>query len=434
MKNWFYVFVVLNIYRFFLLPLALFLLWIGSFFGSGKLKKTFRMRRNHEGKHPIFSLPSGQRPLWFHCASGEFEYAKPVIQATKARYPQIPILVTYHSPSFQREVEENRDVDMSCPLPWDFRGAMKTFIQHHRPRALLIARTDLWPEMLYQVRREGINSLLFSATKSTPTKFERLISGFMGWRYRQLNAIYCVSQEDRLHFMDLGASQVQVKGDTRYDQVFLRLKEGRPHKEFLFRDRTSPLLIAGSSWAEDEVVLLEACSDLLRQGQLRVIIAPHEPTPERLSHLSGALKAIDIDHQLYTEVQRWDRPLLIVDYVGVLADLYQYSDLALIGGSFKSKVHSVMEALGAGCPVFLGPYYQNNREALEFQQLQSHSQRRLNWVNVVDDSEGLREELNTFLQHRDKWPVLRNEIMGMVTQKRGTTQSVLHWVQNVLAH
>ena len=61
--------------------------------------------------------------------------------------------------------------------------------------------------------------------------------------------------------------------------------------------------------------------------------------------------------------------ILIVDQIGLLADIYRCSEFAFIGGSFKSKIHSVMEALCADNIVFFGPKHSNNSEAIEFSDL-----------------------------------------------------------------
>src|SRR4051812_29225034 len=96
-----------------------------------------------------------KNPVWIHASSGEFEYAKPVIRELKARHPDIPIVVTYFSPTFALGVENFPGVDFALPLPLDLPGPCTSFLKHVNPRVLLIARTDFWPEMLSQVRRRG---------------------------------------------------------------------------------------------------------------------------------------------------------------------------------------------------------------------------------------------------------------------------------------
>ena len=119
-----------------------------------------------EGK-PAFlkiekSIFSGKSPVWIHAASGEFEYAKPVIRelAKQGR----PVLVTYFSPTYADNVRKFPGVTASCPLPLDSRDEIEGFLNHFNPSALLIARTDTWPNTVFATAARQIPILLFSTT------------------------------------------------------------------------------------------------------------------------------------------------------------------------------------------------------------------------------------------------------------------------------
>lgn len=358
-----------------------------------KIRAGLRLRaKDSSGVKPWLNWIPGQRPIWMHCASGEFEYAKPVIKRLKEQAPRTKILVTYFSPSIAAAAERFPGVDFACPVPWDCAPDLREFISHHQPRLLLIARTDAWPEMLRQTHLAGIGSLLFAATLTRDSGRAR---GWGRWvskaTYSYVSQIFCVSDEDRALFAELGcANSTVVAGDTRFDQVKARLRAPKPLREELFALphlphlphlnegsprgsqnkplQKKPLLVAGSTWAEDEDVLLGVIKNF--QTALRFVVVPHEPTAEHLRTLEAKIASHGLRSIRYTNAPQWNESeILLVDTVGILAELYSKGEFAFVGGSFKTSVHSVMEPLAAGCLTFVGPFHKNNREALEFRRL-----------------------------------------------------------------
>lgn len=372
-----------------------------------------------------------KRPIWFHCASGEFEYAKPVISQIKKQNPHLPILVTYFSPSYKKQVENFPDVDMSCPLPLDLPGPVSSFLRHLEPRALLIARTDLWPELLYQCRKRKIPTLLFSARKSPSTLWQKLLWPWQKWLYANISEVFCVSDADAKNFSSfVDKDRLKTNGDTRYDQVFARLKQPKPVRDELFSSPMGvPILIAGSTWPEDERVLLEALSPLIQSRRLRLCLVPHEPTPQHVESLFGKILDLKMRPVRYSEAvssESWD--ILIVDRVGILAELYQFADLAFVGGSFRKSVHSVMEPLACGLFTLVGPFHTNNREALEFMEVRLPST-PLTAVKAVQNASGLRSETEEFLKIKDRKP-MKQFIALAVEKKKGASQKVVEWLFN----
>ena len=222
--------------------------------------------------------------------------------------------------------------------------------------------------MLRQATEAGIPSLLFSATLSSQSGRAR---GLGRWASRvvfnHLSEIFCVTNEDREVFSELGfADRTKIAGDTRYDQVMERLRNPKPIKDGLFSDQSyDDILVAGSSWPEDETVLTEL---MILNPELRLVLVPHEPTESHISSLTGQLAEKKITWVRYSQAAAWPKEarILIVDQIGILAELYEKGRFAFVGGSFRKTVHSVMEPLAAGSLTFVGPLHTNNREALEF--------------------------------------------------------------------
>ena len=334
---------------------------------------------------PTRSQRLSSSPWWFHCASGEFEYAKPVIAELKRRDPTTPILVTYFSPSYAAAVEKHPLVDLALPAPIDLPGAVSSFLHQHQPKALFVSRTDLWPEMLHQSSRRGIPRILFAARQREPSRHNWVAR----FRHSFLSTISAVSPVDSRNFSILlgepSSVALRADGDPRYDQVAARLAQPKPlHQEILERSPQSPpIFLAGSTWPKDESLVLEALAEDTRTQRVRLILVPHEPSASHVKDLQSLCQKHGLTSDLYSQARDSSWQVLIVDKVGILADLYTVADVAYVGGGFGRGIHSVLEPLAVGLVTFVGPHYVNSREAMDFAQLSLSPDQALKAVTPV---------------------------------------------------
>src|SRR5690349_3539362 len=141
--------------------------------------------------------------VWFHVASvGEFEQARPVISAIKRDHPDIPVMVTFSSPSGyhfwkRREKTERGVIDFADYLPFDRAQTMRFCLDCAKPRLLVFVKFDLWPNLIWETRARNIPVALIDATLSPSSK---RLSGAGKWFYRglydNLNPILAISEED----------------------------------------------------------------------------------------------------------------------------------------------------------------------------------------------------------------------------------------------
>ncbi|WP_374030093.1 3-deoxy-D-manno-octulosonic acid transferase [Bdellovibrio bacteriovorus] len=418
---------VFYFYKFIIVPLAYFLLQLFRPFLQGKLREMIEDKNRgfykikRAGAENEIALA---RPYWIHAASGEIEYARPVIRELKRQHPEIPVLVTYSSPSAKKILESLHDVDVWAALPWDLDFLLLRFIKKWNPRVLMFSRTDVWPVLAAVAKKENIPTTLFSATfadnSSRLKGFTRYLTKFS---LNRLSEIHCVSAEDidNLHALNLDIPVV-VSGDTRFDQVFHRLENPKALKSELIPSPEDFVFIAGSTWPEDEAVLIPALAKL-KGVHIQVIIAPHETTPAHLEHLEAQFKNAGLRYVRYSQAQVWPAgSILLVDQVGILAELYTWADIAFVGGSFKKQVHSVMEALAAGLPVMVGPQHRNNREALFYQKKNFSSGMIVQVVHSADDVVVLLQRMK---KQQEQIPHIKEEIRAEIGKNRNSTQRVL---------
>lgn len=405
---------------------------VGLIKPSSKLVKTWEIRWAN-GQHAYRASDRtklGKSPIWIHAASGEFEYAKPVIRTLVAA-GETDIIVTYFSPTYAENVQKFPGVKLAAPLPFDRMDWMHDFVRWLRPRCLLISRTDTWPNMVRAAKELKCPSLLFSATFHEGSRRMGFLARSMTREsLSNLTAIQCVGPDDADLLKSIGCTNVSVCGDTRYDQVLYRLqhpKEIPPRLRSALQEKGKPVLVGGSLWREDLDALLEAAQDL----DLSLVLVPHEPTPEHLIEFEKRLadfgypKALRLSKlESGTGTIGTGRVVILVDRVGLLAELYTLGSMALVGGSFRGSVHSVMEPLAAGALTFVGPHYRNNREAIEFSNLKAGS-----LVQPVLTAEQLNAALDAAIKSLSAEQA--EGIRSQVKSREGATASVAAWVQRI---
>jgi 3-deoxy-D-manno-octulosonic-acid transferase len=386
-----------------------------------KVSRGYLLRKYNGAHAPWLEAPAQQRPLWIHCASGEFEYALPLIREIKKNNPQQKVMVTYFTPSYVKKIKAEPLVDYVFPSPWDEPRTMQEFVNYHKPQALLFARTDVWFEMTRQCHLAGIPVIVFSMTFHK--KINIMLRRFLKWRWQYVDKFYVVSKEDQLSLCQLlPRAQVEVSGDSRYDQCLYRLSQKKP-LPFQIENSPKKLIVAGSTWNEDEKVLLPIIQKTLNQW--RWILVPHESTKDHLYELTQHLQSLQIPFVRSSFIQSWrGEEVLLVDQVGFLAELYPFADASFIGGSFRKQVHSVMESLASGCLTYVGPSYKNNREAIEFS---ASSDTGLAPVQVVHTRDELLDKINSQLSHWNQKE--RNKLQLMVASKSGASTRLAQKIQ-----
>ena len=338
------------------------------------------------GRRSVFDSIKGQldsarelhQTAWFHFTSvGEFEQAKPLIEALK---DEVRIVLTYFSPSVHPNVARYPHHDAAIYLPLDTSRNAERLFQIIKPSLLIFSKFDIWPNLVWHTAKHGIPVALIAGTLHPKSK--RLAS-FARPFFRSVHqhiSVHCVISEDdaqRFRLICPRSAQIEVTGDTRFDRVYQRAAEIDRAVEFFPGQSTlqRPILIAGSTYLEEEQVVLETyhrlrensrhnpnCNDLSH-----LILVPHEPTAERIDEIQMQLNHLGLSRVCFSELQEGvdlsQIEVIVIDTVGLLAQLYQLGDVAFVGGSFHGSVHNVMEPAAMAKPILFGPTIHNAYEA-----------------------------------------------------------------------
>jgi 3-deoxy-D-manno-octulosonic-acid transferase len=354
------------------------IIFIPLFYVALKFISLFKqkIRRGIRGRKRIFeelilnkiSLNQSKKTIWFHSSSlGEFEQAKPIIEKLKKEINAM-IVVSFFSPSGYENSKKYPYADIITYLPFDSQWRAKRFVEVISPDLAVFMRYDIWPNHIWTLKKRNIPCFLVDATmkKKSPRKLP-IVRSFHKYLFEDFTKILTISDEDAEGFRSFKSKNVQIKkvGDTRFDRVYnrsLASKETKIIKPEVLQ--SNKILIAGSTWPQDEEVLIPSFIKLLKHDEKALmIIAPHEPNLLNLEKLEndfeGNVSFIRLSHINNYQGQR----VVIVDSIGILSILYNYADVAFVGGSFKMNVHNVLEAAVYGVPVLFGPKIENSQEA-----------------------------------------------------------------------
>jgi 3-deoxy-D-manno-octulosonic-acid transferase len=317
----------------------------------------------------------GGRIVWFHATSvGEYEQARPLTAMLREHHPELAILQTFFSPSgyeYARKLGEAAHVEY---LPEDTPDAVAAALDALRPRALVFWKFDLWPNLIVAAARRGVPLLLLDATLQPHSWRSRWPARAL---YRDLYArfdiVSAVTETDAARFRALVPAHagIFVDGDTRYDQV-ARRRAAAPRTALAPALTTTPrpwTLVAGSTWPPDEAIVVPAWREAMRDtapGTARLVLVPHEPLPAHLAALEQAVTRSGGVPCRYSEVEAHGvdgADTVLVDRVGILAEIYAAGDAAYVGGAFTTGVHNLMEPAIMGLPLAFGPRHHNAPEA-----------------------------------------------------------------------
>ena len=300
-------------------------------------------------------------PVWVHCASlGEYEQAKPLIEKIKQEQPEIKILTTFFSPSGYIQAVKKPLADYNFYLPLDLPCNVRKFIDIVQPKAAIFVKYEFWFNYMRQLSQKTIPFYYISAIFRENQHFFKSSGRWFAEQLRQATHFFVQTEKSKKLLESIDIKQVTVCGDTRFDRVKAIAEKVEPFPFMETFCQNKKIIIAGSSWGPDEHLLAQL---LQHFPDYKLVVAPHEisRTPE-VKETFAAYKTA-----LYTsmnEEELADTQVLIIDTIGILSRLYQYSTVSYIGGAFKTGLHNILEAAVYGKPLFFGPHYDHFNEAV----------------------------------------------------------------------
>lgn len=350
---------------------------------SLKLKTFYKQRQNQYKPAP------NKVKYWIHAASlGEYEMAIPLVEKLAEQYGLHEILITIFSPSGYLQAAKGQYAARLMYLPLDTKRNVLHFYRDYAPQKAIFIRYDFWFNYIYEGQKLGTEFYLvngrFQANhfffKSYGKPYFDLLKKFKG-----------IFTSDRASEEMLRSKEVYADflGDTRFDRVAAIAHNAKKYPEIEKFKAKRTLLMVGSSWADEEDLVLQILEQ--NMDKLAIIIAPHDL--KRADQIKA--KFSKYLPKKYTENNFGEQDqVLILDTIGMLSSMYQYVDLALIGGGFSGALHNILEPAVWGCPIFYGPIFSKFPEATDFIMA--------GFGFKISDAESFVKQIDFFLNNTNK--------------------------------
>lgn len=407
-----------------------FVLWgiaIASLFNE-KVRKMWR------GEREAFKIlkqkvDPNAKYIWFHAASlGEFEQGRPLMERIRKDYPQYKILLTFYSPSGYEVRKNYEGADIICYMPVDTRLNAIRFLRLVRPVMAFFIKYEFWSNFLHILKHRNIPTYSVSSIFREDQVFFKWYGRNYAGVLKCFTRFFVQNEESKRLLEGIGITAVDVVGDTRFDRV-LQIKEAAKQLPICEAFRTGvassqsadvphhdfKVFVAGSSWPPDENIFIPFFNE---HKDWRLLIAPHVIAEEHLKLILSLIKDKKVVRYTQTTPEEAaEADVLIIDCFGLLSSMYNYGDVAYIGGGFGVGIHNTLEAAVWNMPVIFGP---NNKKFQEAQGLLKSGGGFE--INTYEDFSGLMSSLmndETFLKQAG------DKAGAFVAHLAGATEKVL---------
>ena len=360
--------------------------------------------------------------IWFHCASlGEFEQGRPLIEDIKTKLPEYKIILTFFSPSGY-EIRKNYDgADIISYLPLDTKRNVEAFLNIVKPQKAFFVKYEYWYHYITELKKRNIPLYIVSAIfRENQHFFKNNLWG--NWYRKMLSGfehIFIQNEKSAELLKSVGIENFTIAGDTRFDRVAAIAESAKTFTNVEKFKRNRLTVIAGSTWKPDEELLAAFINN---SSGIKFIIAPHEVHPTNINRIHQLLKKPAISFSKVQDLGIEDYDVLIIDSIGILSSLYQYGNVAYIGGGFGVGIHNILEAATFKLPIVFGPNYKKFKEAVDLVEQ--------NGAFSIQNSDELNVALNKLLQDESTLEKASEVCKKYVEKNVGSTKLIIKKVFN----
>ena len=327
---------------------------------------------------------------------GEFEQGRPLMELIKEKDPQQKIVLTFFSPSGYQQRKDYQGVDYVYYLPLDTKQNAARFLAILQPKCAIFVKYEFWYHYLATLAQQKIPTYLIAGLFRPNQLF---FKWYGTWYLNLLNHF------DQLFVQDLasknllvhhGIRKVSIAGDPRIDRVYTILETVQAFPKLSQFKNQQALLLAGSTHAKDIALLLP----FIRQNTFwKIVLVPHEVDAVSIQQLKKQLPTALLYTSCHESATLQQAKVLIVDTVGMLNQLYQYADVAYIGGGFDTGIHNTLEPAVFSVPILFGPKYTKFEEARAMVALKSaqvvRTSKHIADVLCLFEKQACRKQLGT---------------------------------------
>ncbi|MBI9074605.1 MAG: 3-deoxy-D-manno-octulosonic acid transferase [Desulfatibacillum sp.] len=371
------------------------------------------------------TLAKGAPRIWIHASSvGEVGVAKAISDALENISPEFGLVVSTGT-FFGRERAFNLFGEKApCVYaPLDFKAPVQKAMRWFRPNVLVLLETELWPQWIFQSGKMGIpiilaNGRISSRSVGSYLRFKPLFSKAL----ETIAAFSMIGPDDarRIKLMGAPPGRVEVNGNAKYDFLASQAhSEMEAQVRALLQHQDGPVIVAGSTRRGEEEAVLDMFVRVRKQHpHARLVLAPRHI--ERAKGIVCLLKSRSLEYDPLSSILQQaspsNAPVLLVDLMGHLLNLYSLADVVFCGGSLVDLGgQNVLEPASWGKPVLYGPHMDDFTEARDL--LESEGGGR-----TVKNPEDLARQVMELLADPEKARSMGDKALACVQTRRGAAE------------
>ena len=374
-------------------------------------------------KQRLGSVPSikGQPVIWLHCVSvGESQAARPLVQRLKQQFPGHALVISTITRTGQTLAQDvfRNDAASIFYFPFDWRWSVRRALKTVNPSAVLIMETELWPNFLHECRRRRIPVALVNGRISRQSfRRYRLVTFFLKRVLSGLTVAVMQSEADaeRLKCLGMPEERLFTAGNLKFDAELARGLSDKTNeiRERFGLDTGAPLVLAASTHAPEEELIIESVKQIIADRPVRLMIAPRHP--ERFNEVGALLQDSGLSWSKRTNsaaASDAEATVILLDTIGELPATYALATVVFVGGSLVDRGgHNVLEPAATAAAVVTGAHTHNfhaivnlMNEAGALVQLppvkgpEAVRELTATFIKLLDDRE-LRQDLGTRAKH-----------------------------------
>jgi len=386
---------------------------------KGKYRKSLGQRFGKgiaEQKNP-------EKPLiWLHAASmGETKAIAKLAKQIQQNHPNYALLISSITETGHEEsLRSIPTADYHIYLPLDFSPCIKPLLQKFRPELILLSETEVWWNFLRLAKEQGAKIGIVNGKVSDRSNSRLSLLPKIGQKlYSPVDLCCAQTMEYGARFQSLGVPRVLITGNTKFDIPSVSTSQLLPNG--------FDWIIIGSTHPGEEEALVPQILTLTKLfPKLRIAVVPRHP--ERFDTIERYLSTLECKIQRYSKGVSGDYQILLVDAMGILAQIYSQAKIAIVGGSFVPGIggHNIVEPCLASTPVLFGPYMDGQKEMLALVKKMEAGKQL--------PSENIAKEIKMLLDAPEKLANIEKNCLKLAQENQGATertyQAIKPWLNS----